>query len=251
MGLMPPGRDERRRKAPPGPGRAGHRPPAPGMRRRKRSRGSWVRFAGFMAIGLAAVLGSGWFFTGGGSAARAAESRAPAVGPARAGGSGAAGPSGSPAAPNGGNQNRESSPTTMVTLAAGTCAANLPGEKDLVVSIIRQTLWACDGTEMVNTSPVTTGADDATPLGTFHIQAKEGPQYLNGCNYTGCWHDYVHVWMPFDGSYGFHDAPWQTMPFGAGGYMTEGSHGCVHLPSLESQWVFDWATVGTTVTIET
>ncbi len=196
-----------------------------------------------MLIGLAAVLGSGWFFTGGGSSARAA--------PTGSGGLDASGSSGLPAAPHGGGTNPASSPTTVVTLAASTCAANLPGEKELVVSIIRQTLWACDGTEMVNTSRVTTGADDATPLGTFHIQAKEGPQYLNGCNYTGCWHDYVHVWMPFDGPYGFHDAPWQTMPFGSAGYRTQGSHGCVHLPSLESQWVFDWAAVRTTVTIET
>jgi lipoprotein-anchoring transpeptidase ErfK/SrfK len=119
-----------------------------------------------------------------------------------------------------------------------------------VVSITRQTLWACDGTQSVNTSPVTTGAGSATPTGTFYIQAKEGPQYLNGCNDTGCWHDYVHVWIPFDGSYGFHDAPWQTMPFGSPDYMTEGSHGCVHLPAAESNWVFNWVAVGTAVTIE-
>jgi lipoprotein-anchoring transpeptidase ErfK/SrfK len=55
--------------------------------------------------------------------------------------------------------------------------------------------------------------------------------------------------MPFDGPYGFHDAPWQTFPFGSPDYATQGSHGCVHLPENEAAWVYNWAPVGTTVTI--
>ena len=122
--------------------------------------------------------------------------------------------------------------------------------KALVVSITRQSLWACEGPETVNTSRVTTGAGGATPTGTFHIQAKEGPQYLNGCDARGCWHQFVHVWIPFDGAYGFHDATWQTMPFGSPDFTVQGSHGCVHLPAAESTWLYQWVSVGTTTTIE-
>ena len=57
--------------------------------------------------------------------------------------------------------------------------------------------------------------------------------------------------MPFNGDFGFHDAPWQTMPYGAAGYTDNGSHGCVHLPAEAMAWLFNWAAVGATVTIRT
>ncbi|HEY4161241.1 MAG TPA: L,D-transpeptidase [Candidatus Saccharimonadales bacterium] len=136
------------------------------------------------------------------------------------------------------------------------CAQNSSG-KLLFVSISQQHLWACDGTSLVNQSAVTTGTtqvvngvDDATPTGTWHIYSKQTNRTLRGCDANGCWNDPVQYWMPFDGEIGFHDASWQTFPFGGPAYHTDGSHGCVHLPTDFIAWVYGWASVGTTVTVE-
>jgi len=61
----------------------------------------------------------------------------------------------------------------------------------------------------------------------------------------------VHYWVPFNGSIGFHDATWQTIPFGSPLYQTSGSHGCVHLPTATMAWLYSWLKVGANVTVET
>ena len=140
------------------------------------------------------------------------------------------------------------------TTATGNCSQNGSG-KLLLVSISQQHIWACDGTQVANESAVTTGAsaltnvDDATPTGSWHIYSKQTNTTLKGCDVNGCWNDPVAYWMPFDDQVGFHDASWQTFPFGSPLYTTEGSHGCVHLPTDFIAWVYTWAPVGTTVTV--
>ena len=136
------------------------------------------------------------------------------------------------------------------------CIGNPTGEKLLFVSLSQQALWACEGNTLVSYAPVTTGASaltnvhDATPTGTWRITSKTTNVYLSGCDANGCWHDFVHYWIPFDGAYGFHDAPWQAFPFGSPLYTTQGSHGCVHLPEAEATWLYGWAPIGTAVTIQ-
>jgi lipoprotein-anchoring transpeptidase ErfK/SrfK len=56
--------------------------------------------------------------------------------------------------------------------------------------------------------------------------------------------------MPFYGAYGFHDASWQTFPYGSPLYTTQGSHGCVHVPVAVLGTLFNWAPIGTLVTIQ-
>jgi hypothetical protein len=137
------------------------------------------------------------------------------------------------------------------------CLSNPAGRKLLLISLDDQQMWACDGPALASASAITSGAyalpnvQDATPTGTWQISGKVTNTHLKGCDENGCWDDYVHFWMPFDGGYGIHDAPWQTFPFGSALYATGGSHGCVHLPEDEAAWVFNWASVGTTVTIRT
>jgi lipoprotein-anchoring transpeptidase ErfK/SrfK len=128
--------------------------------------------------------------------------------------------------------------------------------KTIIVSISQQHMWACAGSSVALDSAVTTGAyalsgvDDATPTGTFHIYSKQTNLYLTGSDIYGSWHDYVQYWMPFYSDYGFHDASWQTFPFGGSAYSTQGSHGCVHLPTDTAAWVYNWAPIGTAVTIK-
>ena len=130
----------------------------------------------------------------------------------------------------------------------GICGTNYSGKK-VTVSISQQHFWACDGTNQVYDTAVTTGAytisGDATPTGTWHIYNKVTDTHLTGPGYD----DFVQYWMPFYSDYGFHDASWQTFPFGSSQYATDGSHGCVHLPTPAMAWFYNWAAVGTTVSI--
>lgn len=133
------------------------------------------------------------------------------------------------------------------------CKANTAA-KAVVVSLGQQHLWACGGSSQAYGTPVTTGATsygDGTPTGTWAIQGKQTGRYLTGSDSRGSWNDYVNYWMPYNGDYGFHDATWQTFPFGSlTQYQTGGSHGCVHLPLAAMKWLYSWAPVGTPVTIK-
>ena len=125
------------------------------------------------------------------------------------------------------------------------CAVNTQAA-EVVVSLSRQHVWMCQAGQQVYESVATTGETDngdATPVGTWRVQSRETNRYLTGPGYR----DYVKFWVPFHGDFGFHDASWQTMPFGSPGFTTQGSHGCVHLPLPAMSWLYQWSKVGTTV----
>ena len=135
------------------------------------------------------------------------------------------------------------------------CVGTSVGVKVIYVSISGQGLWACDGPVLFVSTLVTTGASaltnvhDATPTGTWRIYAKIRNTVLVGHDANGSWRDPVAYWMPFWEGYGFHDASWQTFPYGSALYTTEGSHGCVHVPVAVLAEIFNWAPIGTLVTI--
>ena len=139
------------------------------------------------------------------------------------------------------------------------CAGNNLSQL-IKVSISGQHLWACQGSKAVYDTPVITGmeAHDSTrtPTGTYHIYAKQTNLTLTGSDETGSWSDPVSYWMPFlsnqYGTYGFHDATWRTgNPFGKiNPNSNQASHGCVELPLSAAQWLYNWAQVGTTITIQ-
>lgn len=144
------------------------------------------------------------------------------------------------------------------------CAGNTLSQ-NVTVSISKQHLWACEGTSVKYDSPVVTGMEsypaDLTPVGTYHIYEKQTNIHLKGCDSTGCWDDPVTYWEPWlsnqYGIYGFHDATWrEPSQFGKVNiYAPEtaavvGSHGCVELPLATAKWLYNWSSVGTTVTIQ-
>lgn len=142
---------------------------------------------------------------------------------------------------------------TAVKELASHCSANAASQA-VVVSIVKQHMWACEGAKEVYDAAVTTGAsaypEDATLTGTWHIQGKQTNRYLTGSDSRGSWNEHVNYWIPYDGDYGFHDAPWQTFTFGdLNKYKTNGSHGCVRAATNTLKWLYDWAPVGTSVTI--
>jgi len=131
--------------------------------------------------------------------------------------------------------------------------------KLVLVSISQRHIWACNENTTAYDSPVITGmaflAADLTPTGNYHVFGKQTNLVLKGSDSTGSWNDYVHYWMPFldnrYGTYGFHDATWRdNSAFGAvSPDSSAASHGCVELPLTTAAWLYDWAPVGTTVTI--
>jgi lipoprotein-anchoring transpeptidase ErfK/SrfK len=144
--------------------------------------------------------------------------------------------------------------------------------QEIIVSVSAQHLWACDGTTVAYNNPVITGMElypaDLTPTGTYKITGKLTDQTLAGSDSTGHWSDFVNYWMPFldnqYGAYGFHDLT-QTAN-GANGRADSdfgnininapytaakhGSHGCVEMPLAAMTWLYNWASVGTTVVIQ-
>jgi hypothetical protein len=146
-------------------------------------------------------------------------------------------------------------PRVKVPKPSPFCTGNAAGVHHIYVNIALQHLWACTGAYLFTDTAVTTGAwklpkvNDATPTGTFRIYGKMRNVVLSGHDIYGSWHDHVAYWMPFVGPYGFHDASWQTFPYGSSLYSTKGSHGCVHVPVAVLGKIFNWAPIGTLVTI--
>lgn len=148
--------------------------------------------------------------------------------------------------------------TTKVA-SVNECANNI-ATKDIVVSLKQQHIWACQYSTPVFNSPVVTGYTgnpaDVTPTGTYYIYTKETNVHLKGSDGVTTWDDPVSYWMPFlfnkYGAYGFHDATWRT-PNQFGHISTSSpnaSHGCVECPLATAKWIYDWAPVGTQITIK-
>ncbi|MHA3700938.1 L,D-transpeptidase family protein [Jatrophihabitans sp. YIM 134969] len=172
----------------------------------------------------------------------------------RPGGSGAEPPAaaGTPASTPVASSEELSAPVTLAAARnpqdATICAGNSRPQW-FVVSIRTQHAWACDTNRLRLSTPVTTGVpipSRETRVGTWTIQYKQTDRDLVGPGYS----EHVEYWMPYDGDFGLHDAQWQTFTFGTAGWRTDGSHGCVHLPTDAMGWVYRWAQVGTVVTID-
>jgi hypothetical protein len=183
---------------------------------------------GLMLLGLLVLAGGFWLgFHGGGPADKQSNSQAPSV----------------------------AAPVTAVNH----CSDNTD-DKLIKIGINERHLWACEGSKQVYDTPVITGlrghAETETPLGTYHIYAKQTNTTLTGTDSRGTWKDPVYYWMPFldnqYGTYGFHDATWRNnSAFGSVNPDSEqASHGCVELPLAASKWLYEWAPVNTTVTVE-
>ena len=133
-------------------------------------------------------------------------------------------------------------------------------DKFIKISISQRKLWACEGTKLAYDAPIISGkakhAETITPAGTYKIYGKTTDTRLVGKDSTGSWDRPVSYWMPFldnqYGTYGFHDATWRPdAEFGKIDPNSEdGSHGCVELTLAAQKWVYEWAPVGTTLTIE-
>lgn len=113
------------------------------------------------------------------------------------------------------------------------------------INITEQKLYYYEFDKLILTSDVVTGYNNATPPGNYSVLYKARNTYLTGSNYRS----FVKYWIAFIGtSYGMHDASWRNK-FGGTIYKTNGSHGCVNMPTDKVATLYDLVEVGTPVYI--
>lgn len=105
------------------------------------------------------------------------------------------------------------------------------------INISAQKLWYYKAGVLIIESDIVTGNvsnGNRTPNGAYYIKYKELNATLNGPGYsTG-----VKYWMPFNAGIGLHDAKWRGA-FGGSIYKSDGSHGCINLPFLTAQTIYN------------
>lgn len=118
--------------------------------------------------------------------------------------------------------------------------------RTVLVDLSEQHLWMCRGGSTVADAPVTTGRDRTpTPTGRWSVYALQTDRWLAGPGYSRL----VDYWVPFFEGYGFHDSPWQKVPYGGQEHRKHGSHGCVHVPGGFMKRLHAWTKVGTSVRV--
>jgi hypothetical protein len=129
------------------------------------------------------------------------------------------------------------------------------GRHRIVISVLRQHLWAFDGPHLVLDSAIGTGRPELpTLLGTYHVFYKTSPYrmvspwpYGSPYWYASAWVQYVMEFI--EGGYFIHDAPWRTR-WGPGANLAAGSHGCVNVPLPVMSALYHWTNGGDEVIVQ-
>lgn len=121
--------------------------------------------------------------------------------------------------------------------------------KRIVVDLSENMLYAYDGNTLFLSTWVATGVDFApTPTGTFIIYKKTPSRYMQGPLPGVNDNPFDLPGVPWDlyfteGGAVIHGSYWHDR------YASEQSSGCVNLPPELAKILYDWAPLGTTVTI--
>ena len=137
----------------------------------------------------------------------------------------------------------EDTPVPTARPASSSPANRPPGStaRWIEVNLSEQRVYAWEGETLANSFVVSTGTW-ATPtvVGTFQIWNKTRIQTMSGPGYSLPNVPYV---MYFYEDYGFHGTYWHN------NFGTPMSHGCVNLTIPDSEWLYNWASYGTTVIV--
>ncbi len=123
------------------------------------------------------------------------------------------------------------------------------GEKEVVVSLGAQHLWAYEGEQPVLTTFVSTGTAEtpevATPIGQWRILVKLPLETMTGTVNGEPYQveDVPYVMYFTDEGHALHGTYWHN------NFGVPMSHGCVNLPMDVAEWMFRWAPEGTAVTV--
>ena len=114
-------------------------------------------------------------------------------------------------------------------------------ERWIDINLTTQTLTAHEGRRPIYSAAVSTGLPNTpTPVGQFRVWVKLRYDDMQGPGYYLPDVPYV---MYFHGGYGLHGTYWHH------NFGTPMSHGCVNLSTNDARWLFNWASVGTTVVV--
>ena len=123
----------------------------------------------------------------------------------------------------------------------------VPGAaKSIVVSLGEQALWAYENGTVVESTYVSTGKERfRTPSGMFFVNSKLPEQDMAGVIGGESYNvpKVPDVMYFTDLGHALHGTYWHD------NFGTPMSHGCINLPLDVSQWLYDWAPVGTPVLI--
>jgi hypothetical protein len=121
--------------------------------------------------------------------------------------------------------------------------------KEIVISISQQTLWAYENGELVVSTLVSTGTaevpETVTPIGYHQVLTKYDMQTMEGTISNEYYRvEDVPDVMYFDNlGNAIHGAYWHN------NFGTPMSHGCVNVPLDIAAFLYDWAPIGTAVTV--
>jgi len=133
-------------------------------------------------------------------------------------------------------------PAPAPKIAAPPPPAAGSGAKRFLIDLSEQRLYAYEGDTMVRTTLVSTGLPGTpTVTGTFYIYLRYSSQRMVGPGYDLPGVPYVQY---FYQSYGLHGTYWHN------NFGQPMSHGCVNMPTPESEWAYSWATYGTPVIVQ-
>lgn len=119
------------------------------------------------------------------------------------------------------------------------------GQTYVEIDLTSQHLWFYkDGALLMDTDFVSgtyVMRDRRTPGGVYSLMYKQTNQVLRGRKLEDGTYEYeqpVKYWMPFNGGIGLHDANWRYS-FGGSIYKTNGSHGCINLPTASATTIYE------------
>ncbi len=119
------------------------------------------------------------------------------------------------------------------------------------IDLTSQHLWFYKDYQLVIESDFVSGTPDQkheTQAGAFPLAYKESPSILRGEQADGNYETKVQYWMPFYEGQGMHDASWRGS-FGGSIYLTDGSHGCINLPTDVARTIYENISAGTPLLI--
>ena len=123
------------------------------------------------------------------------------------------------------------------------------GEREVVVSLWAQRLWAYEGEYPILTTLVSTGTAEtpevATPVGQFRVLVKLPLETMSGTVNGEPYRveDVPYVMYFTDEGHALHGTYWHN------NFGTPMSHGCVNLPMDVAEWMYRWAPEWTAVTV--
>ncbi len=125
-----------------------------------------------------------------------------------------------------------------------------PTNKSIVVDRSEQMLYAYDGDSLFMSATTSTGLDSTpTPRGVFSVYKKTPSRYMQGPLPNINSDDYYDLpgvpWNLYftEGGAVIHGAYWHDR------FGTKYSHGCVNLSPEIARTVYEWAELGTTITV--